>query len=150
MRRRVVGTAVAVCCVASLAAAGASPAAGTTGHAARRPSAVPVIVDCLWHPHVRPAGFMLACGDGNSRLTSLHWSKWGTDTARAEGVNLVNDCKPYCAAGTFHAYPVTVRLSDPHPWKKRPTLWHFTEITLTYPGSRPDVYAQTVTLPLWE
>ncbi|MFI1568609.1 hypothetical protein ACH4ZX_37260 [Streptomyces sp. NPDC020490] len=156
MRTRGWGTAVAVCCAASLAAAGAAPSAAgpappaaSAGQVARQRPRTPVLVDCLWHPRVRPAGFMLACGDGNSRLTALHWSRWGPESATAEGVNAVNDCEPYCAAGTFHSYRVTVRLGRPEPWKKRPHVRHFTRLTLEYHGSRPDIHPRTVTLPLW-
>jgi hypothetical protein len=45
----------------------------------------PVLVDCLWHPEVRPTDFMLACGDGNSRLTSLRWTDWNANSATATG-----------------------------------------------------------------
>ncbi|MER6185796.1 hypothetical protein [Streptomyces sp. NPDC001652] len=154
MRMRALTTAVTLCAVASLAtAAGTPPAARSVpapaAQTAQKPTVLPVLVDCFWHPHIRPTDFMLACGDGNSRLTSLRWSQWGTDAARAKGVNWVNDCKPYCAAGHFHAYPVTVRLDHPQPWKKRPQLSHYSRITLEYTDGRPERYAQTVSYPLW-
>jgi hypothetical protein len=109
-----------------------------------------VIVDCLWHPDVRPADFVIACGDGNSVLSSVHWSQWGADSAVAKAVNEVNDCKPYCAAGRFHSYPVVVRLDHPQPWKKDPQLRHYTRMSLTYTGGRPDGFGRVVTYPLWD
>ncbi|MFI6405981.1 hypothetical protein [Streptomyces sp. NPDC050548] len=144
---------VTVCAAALLApAVGTSSAAPATVHAqpvAQRQPAVPVLVDCLWHPEVRPADFMLACGDGNSRLASLRWTAWNANSATATGVNWVNDCKPYCAAGKFHSFPVTVRLDSAQTWKRHPQLRQYGEITLTYPGARPDKFQHTVTYPLW-
>ncbi|CCK25872.1 putative secreted protein [Streptomyces davaonensis JCM 4913] len=145
IRSRALTSAAALCAVAALAAS----AGAQTTQAVQRTEDPPVLVDCLWHPEVRPADFMLACADGNSRLASLHWSRWGERSARAEGVNWVNDCKPYCAAGRFHAYPVSVRLDRPEPWKKHPQLSHYSRITLTYTEGRPEGYAATVSYPLW-
>ncbi|MGW3667566.1 hypothetical protein [Streptomyces sp. NPDC005141] len=150
MRRISVRTAITLCAAASLAAvmgtaSAAPPAAGTT----KQRQATPVLVDCFWHPDVRPADFILACGDGNSRLVSLHWSHWNQKSAVAEGVNMVNDCKPYCAAGKFHSYPVIVLLDHPEPWKKKPHVQHYAQMTLVYTGDRPEGYAHTVTYPLW-
>ena len=155
MHIRALTTTIALFAAATLATAAGTP---TEARSAPAPAAqtapqgvdVPVLVDCLWHPEVRPVDFMLACGDGNSRLASLHWSRWGTDSARAEGVNWVNDCKPYCAAGRFHAYPVTVTLDHPRPWKKRPQLSHYSRITLVYPDGRPEQFSRTVSYPLWD
>jgi hypothetical protein len=56
---------------------------------------------------------MFACGDGNFYATSLHWSRWSATSAVASGIGHQNDCTPNCAAGHFHTYPVTVRLSRP-------------------------------------
>ncbi|WP_328876044.1 hypothetical protein OHT76_41500 [Streptomyces sp. NBC_00287] len=155
MHIRALTTTVTLCAVAALAAAagappGARPAPAPAAQTAQQRTGLPVLVDCLWHPQVRPSEFMLACGDGNSRLASLRWSQWGADSARAEGVNWVNDCKPYCAAGRFHAYPVTVRLDHPQPWKKRPQLSHYSRITLVYTDSRPERFSQTQSYPLWD
>ncbi|MEU6476431.1 hypothetical protein ABZ858_05985 [Streptomyces sp. NPDC047017] len=108
-----------------------------------------MFVDCLWKPQSRPEAFILACGDGNSRLSSLHWAKWNSRSAVAEGVNYVNDCKPYCAAGKFHSYRVLVRFDHPEPWKKNPRVEHFTRLSLVFPGARPDGYGRMVTYPLW-
>jgi hypothetical protein len=109
----------------------------------------PVFVDCLSKPQTRPQAFILACGDGNSRLSSLHWASWNGMSATAMGINLVNDCKPYCAAGTFRSYPVVVRLSDPEPWKKNPQLEHFTRLSLSFTGERPEGYQPVMTYSLW-
>ncbi|TCR26199.1 hypothetical protein [Streptomyces sp. BK205] len=155
MQLRALTTTVALFAVATLGtAAGTSPAAppapGHVTQTVQQRTAPPVLVDCLWHPRVRPTNFMLACGDGNSRLASLHWTRWDARGARADGVNWVNDCKPYCAAGHFHAYPVTVRLDRTRPWKKHPQVSHYSRITLTYPAARPAQFGPTVSYPLWD
>ncbi|MFG2307297.1 hypothetical protein ACGFS9_01200 [Streptomyces sp. NPDC048566] len=153
MRSSTARTALILCAAAALAAAtGAASAAPQPARAAAAPrprQAPPVLVDCLWHPDVRPTNFILACGDGNSRLVSLHWSHWNGTSATAKGVNMVNDCKPYCAAGRFHAYPVVVKLDHPQPWKKKPHQRHYTRMTLVYPDGRPQGFDRTVTYPLW-
>ncbi|MFJ8791960.1 hypothetical protein [Streptomyces sp. NPDC102462] len=153
MRRPVRRTAIMLSAGVLLAGAATTGAAAPSapapaGHRARQ-SATPVLVDCLWNSSVRPGDFILACGDGNSRLTGLRWTQWGREAATAKGVNLVNDCKPYCAAGRFHAYPVTVRLEHPERWQRHPDLDHYTRISLTYTDSRPAGYERVTTLPLW-
>ncbi|MFE2884794.1 hypothetical protein ACUXZZ_41740 [Streptomyces graminifolii] len=143
---------VTLCAAALLApAVGSSAAASvrTEPVAAHRQFQGPVLVDCLWHPEVRPSDFTLACGDGNSRLTSLHWSSWNDTSATATGVNMVNDCVPYCAAGKFHSYPVVVRLDTPQTWKRHPQVQQYGQISLTYTAGRPDKFAHVVTYPLW-
>ncbi|MFD7406293.1 hypothetical protein ACFV7R_27255 [Streptomyces sp. NPDC059866] len=155
MRELAMTKVAAVCAAATLAAvmgtASAAPAAApSTAQAVTQPSVVPVLVDCFWESQVRPADFILACGDGNSRLTALRWSHWHAGSAVAVGLNAVNDCRPYCAAGRFHSYPVVVRLDDPQPWKKQPQLQRYTRMTLTFPDDRPERLARTVTYPLWD
>ncbi|WP_055490859.1 hypothetical protein [Streptomyces sp. TP-A0356] len=153
MRSHTVSTAVTLCASAALVAAvgtasaapGASPSAAHSVNQAGRP----VLVDCVWHAQVHPDDFMIACGDGNSRLVSLHWSQWDPNSAVANGLNVVNDCKPYCAAGKFHSYPVVVRLDHPQPWKKHPKLQHYTQMSLVYLDDRPDGFERVVIYPLW-
>ncbi|MDR6974061.1 hypothetical protein J2X68_000739 [Streptomyces sp. 3330] len=153
--RHTTRTAVMLCAALGLTAAvgsaSAVPAASTptARTAAVRQATAPVLVDCLWHAKVRPGDFILACGDGNSRLVSLHWDSWGAKSARATGVNVVNDCDPYCAAGAFHPYAVVVKLDRPQPWKKNPRVQHYSRITLTYLGDRPEQFGRVVSYPLW-
>ncbi|MFF4142413.1 hypothetical protein ACFY0A_13625 [Streptomyces sp. NPDC001698] len=151
-------TAVALCAAGLLTAgvgtASAAPAASDgnarSAHAVQRTDGRPVLVDCLWKPRQRPGAFILACGDGNSVLSALRWSQWNDRSATARGYNLVNDCKPYCAAGRFHEYPVIVRLDSPAPWKKRPEVQHFTRLSLEFLAGRPEGYPQVQTYPLWD
>jgi hypothetical protein len=56
---------------------------------------------------------VVACGDGNFFVTKLRWKSWSLDSAVATGTGNQNDCKPYCAGGHFHAYPISIRLSKP-------------------------------------
>ncbi len=61
-----------------------------------------------------------------------------TERARSAsklGVQVENDCVPYCAAGHFHRYPV-----DAIFWGSAaagPGSQRYTEVTLLYPGARP-------------
>jgi hypothetical protein len=74
---------------------------------------------CAGKAEVRPATFTIACGDGNSYLTKLKWSAWGSSTAKATGVYTVNNCDPYCAAGKFISSRAAVTLSKPKRFKGR-------------------------------
>ncbi|WP_406431443.1 hypothetical protein OHB00_04460 [Streptomyces sp. NBC_00631] len=150
MRRPVVGTAIGLG-AALLLTAGMTTASATppTPSPSRASAQHPVLVDCLWHQRFRPTDFILACGDGNSLLTGMRWTQWNDRTAVAQGVNMVNDCKPYCAAGKFHKYSVTVRLDRPTAWTKHPNVQHFTRMNLTYSGARPEGYTQVMSYPMW-
>jgi hypothetical protein len=74
---------------------------------------------CTRKAEVRPSTFTIACGDGNSYLTKLKWTSWGSSTARASGVYTVNNCDPYCAAGKFISSNAVVTLSKPKTFKGR-------------------------------
>src|SRR6476660_7486770 len=109
-RRRLVPAVAAGICVAALGlglngAASASPAG--------RFSVRTVVLNCLGHPQVRPGRFTLACADANDYLTGLVWKSWGPRLASATGVQSVNDCVPYCAAGHFHRYRWTSSCGTP-------------------------------------
>ncbi|MFF3325047.1 hypothetical protein [Streptomyces sp. NPDC002889] len=139
-------TAVTLCAATALAAA-AVPASAST----QSPSPARVVaVDCFSNSQVRPGDFLLACGDGNNRLTALRWSSWGPTSAVGSGLDLVNDCQPYCAAGKFRSYRVTVRLDRPATWKKHPELQHFTRLRLVYTDSKPPQTQREVTYKLWD
>ncbi|MFG2937388.1 hypothetical protein [Streptomyces sp. NPDC048282] len=148
--RPVVGTAIGLG-AALLLTAGMTTASATppTPSATRASAQHPVLVDCLWHQRFRPTDFLLACGDGNSLLTGMRWTQWNDRTAVGQGVNVVNDCKPYCAAGKFHKYPVTVKLDRPTSWTKHPNVQHFARMNLTYSGARPEGYTQVMSYPMW-
>ena len=44
------------------------------------------------------------------KLTKLKWRHWGSKVARAHGRSRVNDCIPYCAAGTIHFGSASVHI----------------------------------------
>jgi hypothetical protein len=131
-RRRLVSAAAAGICVLALGlglngAAAASPAG--------RFSVRTVVLNCLGQPQVRPGHFTLACADANDYLTGLAWKSWGPKLASATGVQALNDCVPYCAAGHFHRYRVNVVLWRPVP--AGPGSQRYTSVTLLYPGAHP-------------
>ncbi|MFD0265023.1 hypothetical protein ACFVGY_00290 [Streptomyces sp. NPDC127106] len=146
-------TAALLCAAAALAvasvpvahAAGPGPAPGSAPVPAPAPL---VVVDCFEEPQVRPDEYLLACGDGNNRLVGLRWHTWGPTTARATGTDMVNDCRPYCAAGRFRPYPVQVTLSHPQPWSDQPGTHRFTVIRLVYPEAAPEPVPHDVTYKL--
>jgi hypothetical protein len=72
---------------------------------------------CAGKAEVRPSTFTISCADGNSYLTKLKWSAWGSATASAKGVYTVNTCDPYCAAGKFVSSDAVVTLSKPKTFK---------------------------------
>ncbi|MFJ3922104.1 hypothetical protein [Streptomyces sp. NPDC090022] len=146
-RRTRLRTAVLVCAAAALA--GGTVSASATTAPAQDPAPDPVVlVDCFSEAQVRPDEYLLACGDGNNRLVRLDWDTWGPKTATATGTDLVNDCRPYCAAGRFHAYPVTVTLANPKPWAEHPDVQRFTTIRLLYTDTAPHPVPEDVTYKL--
>ena len=119
---------------------------------ARHFSEKAVVADCQGQPQVRPAKLTLSCADGNDYLTGLSWTSWTAGLASATGVQEVNDCLPYCAAGHFHGYPVDVIFWGGTSLPGHPGSQRYTSVTLLYPGTRPNVGPHrtpaTVTLPL--
>jgi hypothetical protein len=81
--------------------------------AALAAAAPPVYTGCSHRHQVRPAEIVIACADANFYVNRLRWTRWGSRDAVAAGTAHENDCTPYCAAGHFHAYPATLRLSQP-------------------------------------
>jgi hypothetical protein len=110
----------------------------SSGHPAApaAPAGLPRAYNCL-HAQVRPGSFTLACADGNSYLAHLSWSSWAASSASGTGTQMINDCKPYCAAGTFRSYPVDVVFWRSEPVPGRPSQRYFSRVTLLYPGARP-------------
>ncbi|MCK7624288.1 hypothetical protein MUU72_14455 [Streptomyces sp. RS10V-4] len=136
-----------LCAGAALAAVSVpAPAAAAPARSGRDR---PAVIDCTGIARVRPGNFILACGDGNNVLTSLRWSQWRSGAALGRGTDLVNDCRPYCAAGRFHGYPVRVRFDSPQRRAGHTGQWRYTRVILTYPANRPAGTPRVVTLPLW-
>ena len=84
----------------------------------------------------RPPAIVFACGDGNFYATGLRWSRWTQTGATASGIGHQNDCRPNCAAGHFHTYPLVVRQTRPERCGRRSQL-EFTRATWSFPAARP-------------
>ena len=67
--------------------------------------------DCSRQPVETPASFVLACGDANTILTHLQWSRWGQSPAHATGSLVENNCTPDCADGRDVQYPASPTVS---------------------------------------
>ena len=91
--------------VATVVAAVVATAAGA--------ASVPVFGGCTSKVRVRPASIVMACGDGNFYVTRIRWTRWTAHSAAGTGTGHLNDCRPDCADGHFHAYRVAVTLSAP-------------------------------------
>jgi len=102
---------------------------------AQRAAAVYFIADCS-KPAVAPTRIILACGDGNAYLTDLRWRAWGRARTQAFGTFHGNDCKPSCAQGAFHSYPVAVSLSAPQ-WCRHAAKHFYTRIAISATGAVP-------------
>lgn len=108
MRRSRFPPSPAVLAVALLAAAPAAAAAAAPKlYTGERPAFA-----------VRPA-IVSYTGDGSGFLGGrsahprrsfgrIHWTRWRSSGGHGTGRVWLNDCRPYCAAGHFHAHPMRV------------------------------------------
>jgi hypothetical protein len=88
---------------------GAALATVATSNASAAPRTV--IVNYCGKVSYQPSTFVVACGDAGYQLRGLHWRHWGDRVSTATGWAAINDCNPYCAAGTFHRYRIRLRAS---------------------------------------
>jgi hypothetical protein len=142
-----IGAGTVLATVLNTASASASPVHPAPSRSAQSPSSV-IVLDCFTHPQVRPHNYLIACGDGNNGLVSLRWTHWGPNFALARGLDMVNDCQPYCAVGKFHSYPVTVRLDRAQPRPGHPGQWYYTQMHLAYAANTPPQTPRHVTYRL--
>jgi hypothetical protein len=128
----------------SLALAGCAGPATTSAAAVTRAgsAAAPqyVVLNCMDKAQVKPGTISLACADNGIGLTHLHWTSWTPQLASAYGTNWENDCKPSCAEGHVHYYPVVAVLWGSATVQGHPGERRYTEATLSYPKRRPAVY----------
>lgn len=131
----------------SLGLAGLAGAATTSAAAVMRAgsAAAPryVVLNCMdmGKAQVKPGTISLACADNGIGLTHLRWTSWTPQLASAYGTTWVNDCKPSCAGGHVHYYPVVAVLWGSATVQGHPGERRYTEATLSYPKRRPAVYA---------
>lgn len=141
------------------ASASAPTRAADTAVVQRTPIARTVVVNCGFKQQTRPSTFVLTCADANDALTHLRWVSWQPGAAFATGIEQINNCTPYCAAGKFINYPVLVNLWRPEPLPGHPGTFYFTRATRVYTSNRPPLYfcdgtkktcyPQTATFDLW-
>ncbi|MEY9877519.1 hypothetical protein ABH931_007043 [Streptacidiphilus sp. MAP12-33] len=142
----------ALLCTAAAVTAAVIPATAATGPAPKAVSAVSttgtVLVDCAGQARTQPDTYLLACGDGNNYLTGIQWTAWTADSATATATDNANDCKPDCADGRFHTYPVTVTFDQPRTRAGQTGSPSYGHVTVHYTGDRPAGVPATVSVPL--
>lgn len=92
---------------------------------------------------VKPSSILIS-GDGSfyfdgrkeshNHAAPLKWTGWTATGGLGSGFNWVNNCRPNCAAGTFHLYPVKLHAWQP---KKVGGRLIFTRMTVTYTSGWP-------------
>jgi hypothetical protein len=150
---------IAVLLAVGAAGCASAPTRATDAALIQRAStAKTVAINCQFKPQARPSAMILTCADANDVLTGLHWVSWGTGAAFATGIEQINDCTPYCAAGKFINYPVLVDLWRAEPLPGHPGVLYFSRVTRVYTANRPPLYfcngthtcyPQTATFDLW-
>jgi hypothetical protein len=85
---------------------------------------------CLGGTVIKPTHYLIACGHGNAWWQKVKWASWGAKTAVGNGQVAGNDCRPYCFNGHFHAYSLTVVISNSKQTKNYGSLYE--EFTLSY------------------
>jgi hypothetical protein len=106
---------------------------------------------------VRPTQIVYS-GDGSGFLAGpgragrhpkpgkLKWSSWTGGAALGSGDDWLNDCVPFCAAGTFSQHAVNIKLYRPRMMLRLPV---FTRMTLHYTrGSNPFTHKRSETFKL--
>jgi hypothetical protein len=114
----------ALACLALVAAA-PEPAAS---------SRLPVLTGCLGNSLVRPKAVDF-CGDGAFFLRQIKWATWSRSSAVGAAVAHQDDCRPDCADGTYHLYPVAVWLTRPRTCSDRRV--QFTRVNYEFLARHP-------------
>ena len=151
--------AVLIAILLSVAATGcaSAPTRATETSLTQRSSGT-VVINCLFKSQTRPSSLILTCADAGDVLAQLHWVSWGSTAAFATGIEQINNCTPYCAAGKFINYPILVDLWRPEPLPGHPGVLYFSRVTRVYTANRPPLYScngthtcypQTATFDLW-
>ena len=109
-----------------------SPTAHGTGTARR----VVLVSQCGAIGVQRPTELVMFCGDAGLRVHRLRWSAWGGRVAIARGVQMTNDCVPFCAAGHFHSTSVVMHLYTRRPCHGRTHLYYLNATIIPLHGPR--------------
>ena len=115
----------------ALAAGFVSPAAGIATAATATPSqpSPTRLLGCHGtRAEIRPAYILVACGDANFYVNHVEWSRWTATTSLGAAIAHQNDCRPFCAAGHFRAYRVTIRLFRPEICRSGRLFTRFTYV----------------------
>jgi hypothetical protein len=94
------------------------------------------------------SGFLAGPGTGGRRPKpgNLKWTSWTSRAALGNGDDWLNNCEPFCAAGTFSQHAVNIKLYRP---RKLLGLLVFTRMTLHYThGVNPFTHKSSETLKL--
>jgi hypothetical protein len=76
----------------------------------------------------------------------LKWSSWTARAALGSGDDWINNCEPFCAAGSFSQHAVNIKLYRPRTMLRLPV---FTRMTLHYTrGSNPFTHKSSETFKL--
>lgn len=72
--------------------------------------------------------------DVRNQNSGIAWVRWATFRALGRGFNQLNNCRPSCAGGHFHGYPVRIEM-----WRPRSLggVLVFTRMTIFYKKHRP-------------
>jgi hypothetical protein len=141
MKKRFVGAAVFLI-VASGASAALAALPGVTSEASAPPKVKPKTIIYTGDGSALFAG---ATAVSKTNFGSLHWSKWNKQKAVGSGGNWLNDCKPNCAAGHFHGFPVTLQLTQPKVIAGKDV---FTRMLVTYTSKLPPHAVKSTTWKL--
>ncbi len=87
----------------------------TSASTTTRPGSLPRVINCAGArgPALKPAMFLVACGDGNVWVSGIAWTSWTDTAAHGRGTLNVNLCSPDCAQGSWRKTPTAIMLSKP-------------------------------------
>lgn len=95
-------------------------------------------------PSVQPTTLLIGC-DGTGELEQMKWSKWAFSGATGTGTLRLDNCNPNCAAGAFHVYHISIRLSQPEfSTVSGYTGWLWSSAAVTFMGSIPSGMSRTI------
>ncbi|MFL5859864.1 MAG: hypothetical protein ACJ780_03670 [Solirubrobacteraceae bacterium] len=77
------------------------------------------------------SGFLAGTGTSGRRpkFGRLKWTEWTGTAALGSGADWLNNCEPFCAAGSFSQHPVDIKLYRP---RRMVGLEVFTRMTIHY------------------